>query len=467
MLILGIALCYLLGCAVLLTIDRKFSLPEIAGFSFLIGIGLETVFLFLLDVMQIHYSQLLLTGLNLLVILLLTYKDPIHLQDVKDKLNKFKNEAKSINYVALFVFCIIAYLFFAITVKNLFWPPAETDSITSFDKLGRVMAAEGRLKISLFQYNLQGAAGVYPPLFHGSFAYVYIFGAETPKIIITLFFLSLLLIFYQFLKSYVGATAAMLFTLILLATPEMYAHAALALGNMPTAAYICAATLSTYRWLDKREDKYFWTGAIMMGFAIWIRSDAIAFVLPALFVVLLHIWRTRDFKRLLMYGAFTILPFVIWLLYVKFKIQVPQTSRFNFAIGYSAERLSTMLNYVKAYLFAVSYREVHGGQLYGIVFISFFTALIVNAGLSFKKGMKTIFGNHVFLLVFIFMSFGLYFTEFYLINEDVQAAPIASLMASSFKRGMFYFIPLVLFYTATCYSSKIIFDKLERFRTAS
>ena len=98
-------------------------------------------------------------------------------------------------------------------VKNLFWPPSEGDSITAFDKMGRVMAMEGRLKISLFHYNLQGAAGVYPPLFHGSFAYVYIFGAETPKIVITLYFLSLLLLFYQFVKSYVGATAAMLFTL--------------------------------------------------------------------------------------------------------------------------------------------------------------------------------------------------------------------------------------------------------------
>jgi len=467
MLLFGIALCYLLGCSVLLKIDKKFSAPELIGFSFLAGIGIETVFLFVLDIVQIHYSQVLLMGINVALIFLLTYKYTITQQDLKDKWETFKSDSKSVNYVALFLFCIIAYLFYAIMVKNLFWPPAETDSITSFDKLGRIMAIEGRLKISLFQYNLQGAAGVYPPLFHGSFAYAYIFGAETPKIIITLFFLSLLLVFYQFVKNYVGSTAAMLFTLILMATPEMYAHAALGLGNMPTTAYICAAVLSTYIWLDKGEQKYFWTGAMMMGFAVWIRSDIIAFVAPAILVVLLHIWRTKDFKHFITYCSFAILPFVAWLLYVKLKIQMPQASRFDFAIGYSAERLSTMLHYVKAYLFAVSYNEVHGGQLYGIVFISFFIALIINAGLSFKKGAKTAFGNQSLLLLFILMSFVLYFTEFYLINEKVQAATIASLMASSFKRGMFYFIPLVVFYTATCYSSKVIFDKLEKFRTAT
>ena len=467
MLLVGILLCYLLGCSALFAINKKFTLPEIIGFSFLIGIGIESIFLFVLDVAQLHYSTTILIGLNLLCIVALTYKYSINVPYLKDKLSAFVPKANTVNYVAIFLFCVIAYLFYAIMLKNLFWPPAEGDSITSFDKLGRIMAIEGKLKISLFQYNLQGAAGIYPPLFHGSFAYVYIFGAETPKIIITLFFLSLLLLFYQFVKSYVGATAAMLFTLILMATPELYAHAALALGNMPTATYICAGALSIYTWMDKGDKKYFWLGAIMMGFTVWIRSDAIAFVAASLFMVFLYVLKTKDFKRLFMLGAFTIIPFIGWLLYVKLKIEMPQASRFNFAVGYSAERMSTMLGYIKAYLLAVSYREVHGGQLFGIVFISFFTALLINAGLAFKNGAKSVFGNQSFLLLFILVSFALYFTEFYLINEDVQAASIASLMASSFKRGMFYFIPLVLFYTATCYSSKIVFDKLEKYRTAS
>jgi hypothetical protein len=154
-------------------------------------------------------------------------------------------------------------------------------------------------------------------------------------------------------------------------------------------------------------------------------------------------------------------------LYVKLKIQLPQASRFDLSIGYNTYRLSTMLNYTKAYLFALPYREVHGGQLYGIVFVSFFVALLINAALAFKNGIKIVFGNQYLLLAFILVAFGLYFTEFYVINENVQASTIASLMASSFKRGMFYFIPIVLFYTATCHSSKILFGKLEKFRTGA
>lgn len=467
MLIVGIILCYLLGCSVILAINRKFTLSEIAGYSFLIGIGFETVFLFLLDIFQLQYSQLLLVAINLVLILALNRQYALNLQAFKEKFAGLKVSSSSINYVALFLFLFIAYLFYAISVKNLYWPPAEGDSIISFDKLARVMFFEGKLKISLFQYNLQGAAGVYPPLFHGSFAYVYIFGAETPKIVITFYFLSLLLIFYGFVKIYTNAVAAMLFTLILMATPELYAHAALALGNMPTAAYICGAVLATYLWLDKGDEKYFWLGGLMMGFVVWIRSDAIAFVAAAIFIIFLRALKTKDFKHLLIYAGFAILPFVSWLLYVKLKIQLPQATRFDTAIGYNTARLNTMFSYIKAYLFAVSNREVHGGQLYGIAFISFFFALIVNAGLAIKNGVKNVFGNQTLLLVFLFVSFGLYFTEFYLINENVQAATIASLMASSFKRGMFYFIPIVLFFTATSYASRAFFEKLEKYRTAS
>jgi hypothetical protein len=205
----------------------------------------------------------------------------------------------------------------------------------------------------------------------------------------------------------------------------------------------------------------------MMTFALWMRSDIIAFVAPTLLIVLWLTIRTKGFKRFIIYIAFAAIPFIAWLLYVKLKIQLPQASRFDFGIGFSADRLNTMLHYAKAYLFAVSFNEVDGGQLYGIAFLGFFIALLINAGLSFKKGAQTVFGNQRLLLLLILLSFGLYFTEFYLINEKVQASTIASLMASSFKRGMFYFIPLVLFYTATCYSSKIIFERMEKFRTGA
>lgn len=490
MVVIGLALCYLLGLAVLLTISRKYSLAELAGYSFLLGIGIETVFLFLLDVVGIRYSQGILIGLNVASIAALWglgfFPRHLHPSLATHKWNEFKFEPdprnflqlKNINIPALLIGGIMAYLFYCVTVKCLFWPPLERDSMGSFDKLARVMAIEGKLKISLFQYNLEGAGGVYPPLFHASMAYVYIFGAELPKIITTLFFLSTLLVFFDVVRKYAGATASAFFTFVLMLTPEYFAHAALALGNLPTTAYACAGSLCTIAWLDKREEKFFWLGAILTGFVVWVRSDTIVFTVAALLVMGIDFLRTKNWKRFLVYAVTAVAPFVIWALYLKFKIQVETTaSKFDLGIGFNSERFAILKGYIDAYLFGGTYDYkgmggADGGQLYGLSFILFFVMLLANIAwilyLFFRKGnWKSAITPGLYMLIFFFVSFTLYAALFYFINEKVQAAPLWSLMYSSFKRGIFCFLPLVLFYAATCGLSEWLWGKLEKFRMAA
>ncbi|MDB5281023.1 MAG: hypothetical protein JWO06_98 [Bacteroidota bacterium] len=478
MLTIALILCYLLGLSVLLAISRKFSLAELVGYSFLIGMGLETFFLFILDVINLHYSQGVLIGLNVFVIVAINGLNYKNLLVLKDEFKTPAFELKQINFVAVFIFCIMAYLFYAVTVKCLFWPPAEHDTIGSFDKLGRIMAQEGKLKISLFQYHLEGAGGIYPPLFHGSFAYVYIFGAETSKIVTTLFFLSLLTSFYGLLRNYASSTAAMLFTFILMITPELFSHAALSLDNLPTTAYVGAGAIATFIWLDKRDVKYLWIGAIMMAFTIWIRSDTIVFTAAALAVIVIDLIRKREFKRSLSYFAIAVAPFIMWTLYLKLKLGVAQAGKFDLHMGYNTQRMDLVGGYVKAFLFGGRRGAVDGGQLYGLGFMLFFIMLFINVAAAFWIGLKevmaktrkipsffvSILSDKAMVLIFLLVSFALYFTVFYLINEKVQNAPISSLMESSFKRGLFCFIPITLFYACTNQTSTWLFEKLERFR---
>lgn len=467
MLALGIILCYLLGLSVMLLINRKYLLAELIGYSFLIGIGLETVFLFLLDIVGVQYSIGALVGLNAVSILAINSANYKGLLQLKDEFKLPSFNIKNINFVAVFLFCLAAYLFYVITDKNLFWPATEHDSIGSFDKLARIMAIEGKLKISLFQYGLEGAGGVYPPLFHGSLAYAYIFSGVyvLPKIMITLYFLSLLTVFYSVVNKYVGSTAGALLTFVLMITPELFSHAALGLGNLPTTAYVCAGGLATILWVDKNDTKYFWLGAICMAFVIWIRSDTVVFTAAALLLAGIYFLRTKDFKRVLVYGAIVVAPFILWSLYVKLKLAVPsQGARFDLGIGYNAERMGQVGGYAKAYLFGGQKGNVDGGQLYGLVFLLFFFTLIANLiGAYFIKDRKQLL-NGAYALLFFCVSFALYFAVFYFINVKVQNAPMWSLMESSFKRGMFFFIPAALLYVATSPLSTIAFTKLEKFR---
>lgn len=465
MLTLAIVLCYLLGLSVMLLISRKYTLAELVGYSFLIGIGLETFFLFLLDVVGVKYSPGLLIGLNAALILAINGANYKGLLSLKEEFKAPSFGVKDINLVAVFIFCFIAYLFYVITVKNLYWPSTEHDSIGSFDKLARVMAIEGKLKISLFDYNLEGAGGVYPPLYHAAMAYTYIFGSVTAKVITTLFFLSLLTTFYSLVNLFVGSTAAMLFTFILMVTPELFSHAALGLGNLPTTAYVAPAALATYAWLQKRDKKYFWFGAITMAFAIWIRSDTIVFIAAALLVMGIDFLRHKNWKEFATYAGIIVSPFIIWNLYLKLKIQAAQEARFDLGIGYNTERVDLMSNYINAYLFGGQHGAVDGGQLYGLVFILFFVFVFLNLAWMYKAGWKQVIMDSLYPIAFFATSFILYAAVFYLINEKTQNAPMYSLMESSFKRGLFYFVPLALFYVAAGPISTFLFGKLEKFRT--
>ncbi|MBL0310239.1 MAG: hypothetical protein IPP77_11345 [Bacteroidetes bacterium] len=467
MLTFAIILCYLLGVSLMLLISRKYTMAELVGYSFLLGIGFETVFLFLLDVLNIRYTPSLLIGVNVICIAAINAANYKNLLALKSEWKKPEITLKSINPVAVFIFCVLIYLLYAVTVKNLFWPSTEHDTIGSFDKLGRVMAIEGKLKISLFQWDLQGAGGIYPPLFHSSFAYVYLFGAETAKIITTLFFVSLLSTFYSLVRKYVDATAAMLFTFILMLTPELFSHAALTLGNMPTAAYVCGGGLATAIWLETKERKYFWLGAILMAFVVWIRTDTIAFTFAAIFIVGLGFLKSKNWKLSSIYSAIVIAPFIIWNLYLKFKIGNIPSGKINLGIGYDAERMALMTDYAKAFLFGGHHGNVDGGQLYGMTFVLFFLVLIINLILIYKFGWKKILSDRMYALSFLAVSFMLYFLLFYIVDEKVQQAPIASLMESSFKRGMFCFAPLALFYAATSKAPALFFAWVEKFRTNS
>lgn len=464
MLIYGIILCYLSGLAILLTISRKYSLAELLGYSFLAGIGLETFFLFVLDIVNIRYSVEVLSALNAAFVALIFSVNYKKFLQLKDEWRTPSFSLQQVNLAAVLIFCIGAYLLYAITVKNLFWPPSEHDTISSFDKLGRIMAVEGKLKISLFDYHLEGAGGVYPPLFHGSFAYVYIFGAETSKIVTTLFFVSLLSSFYGALRNYTDSTVASLLTFVLMITPEMFSHAALSLGNMPTTAYVCAGGLATITWLDKRDDKYFWLGALFIALVVWIRSDTIVFTAAALLIVGLDFLRTKDWKRTIIYGAITAAPFVIWALYLRLKIGTSTGGKFDFGMGYNSERFDLVWGYIKAFLFGGQKGAIDGGQLYGIVFMLFFLVLLINVALIYKNGVSAFINDNRNTLLFLFVSFFAYAFLFYFIDVKVQRAPIASLMESSFKRGMFCFIPIALFYVATSNASTWLFSRIENFR---
>ncbi len=457
MLFVGILMLYVTGASILVRFGTRFSWKEMISFSFLLGIAAQTFFMFIADLIGFGFTQLVLffASFGLVIFsydLLYSYYQE-HKQDIKLPAFSFG----ALNYPAALLFLLILVLFYIIAQKNLYWPAAEHDSIASFDKLGMVMALEGKIKISLFQYNLQGSGGIYPPLFHGGIAYMYLFGAESPKIITTLFYASLLLSFYALCKKYVSAINALFFTLLLEMVPEMYSHAALLLGNIPTTANVAVAGITLFYWIDKRDNAYLWLSAAFVALSLWTRNDTIGFAVAAVAVVTWVLAKEKDWKRIAIYAAVSFSTLVLWTLYLQLKIDIPQSSRFVDHFGFDAHKMEVMVLYVLSMLSWLQFGTMSPGHLlYGLAFILPIIIILLN--------VKHIRKDHAEKLVFILISFVVYFMIFYMLDEKKQAAPISELMESSFKRGMFCFIPLLLFYASTSSVANSFSTWVENFR---
>ncbi len=457
MLIVGILMLYLTGATLLMRISTHFCWKEVISYSFPIGLTINTLFMFVCDVIGFGFTEYVLFFASFAIIALnydLLYS---YYQEHKKDMKLPSLSLSNMNYAAAFLSIVILILFYIITSKNLYWPTSEHDAIASFDKLGMVMALEGKIKISLFEYNLQGSGGIYPPLFHGGIAYLYLFGASSPKIISTLFYISLILGFYSLVKKYVKPIMALFFTLLLAVAPELYSHAALLLSNLPATANVMIASLTLFIAIDKKEKSYLWLSAIFTAITLWTRNDTIGFAIAAIAIVFLSFYKSKDWKTIGGYALIAISTFVLWTLYLKLVIAIPQSSRFVDHLGFDSKKMETMLLYVFSMFTWLQYGTMPPGHmLYGISFLLSIIIILLN--------IKNIRSDKALVLFYFLISFAIYFMIFYLLDENKQDAPISSLMESSFKRGMFCFIPILLFYSATCKVGIWISDKIEAFR---
>ncbi|MFN8308856.1 MAG: hypothetical protein U0T73_02735 [Chitinophagales bacterium] len=457
LLIVGILMVYLTGAGILTRISRLWSWKELIAFSFLIGIAAETFFMLICDIIGFQFSAIVLFFASFAIVVACYDSLAAYWIEKRKDINLGNWSLTTLNYPAVLLLLIILVLFYIITEKNIFWPTTEHDAIGSFDKLGIVMALEGRIKISLFQYGLQGAGGIYPPLFHGSIAYLYLFGAEQPKWITTFFYISLLLGFYAFMKKQVSSIMALFFTLLLEMVPELYSHAALLLGNLPTTAYVGNASLALLVWLQTKEQRYFWLATILMALSLWIRNDTIGFAAASVLLVFLSSWKERNWKQFGIHLAAVAAPIVIWTLYLKFRIATTQGERFVDHFGFDGAKMSLMLNYLLSYFSWIQFGNMPPGiQLYGLGFMLPFLIILLNFR-NWKKDKPQ-------ALLFLAVSFAIYFLVFYLIDEKKQEASISSLMESSFKRGMFCFIPLLMYYAGTSSLMQSLSARMENFR---
>ena len=451
MIVFGLITAFFLGLSVIHFISRDFSILEKIGFSYIIGIGLETLFMFILDVMNIRFTGIILIFVSLICILALNYQN---IKNIMGKISHFdfklpKVNIKKIKLVWLFFFVLTCFLLYGSVSKCLYWPTSAYDNVTSFDLMGKVMGIEGKIYNSLFEVDgvavrSVGAGAVYPPLVAGNFAFAYCFGLATSKIMSALLFVFFVIAFYSLLAKYINKTSSMIFTFFMIIAPEMFAFTSLSTSNIPFMIYAAFAIITLFIWFDKQDRKYLYISAILMFFTTWARGEGIAFFGVAFLMLLFDAIKNKNWKELLIYSSIVLLSIISWNLYLKFTIEITQ-NRFISHLFWDYSKFSKILTGVK--------NLITNTNLYGISFYLFFLVFLLN--------IKNLFQDKIHLIVMILLSLLAYSSLFYQIDNEVQRASIESLMMSSYKRGLFTFIPLIWFYISTAKVTNFVVGRLE------
>jgi hypothetical protein len=490
-------LIYLLGLSLLYLLSREFKVTERLALAMPMGLGLTTFLMFILD-RTIHS----ITGNSVMVAVLFTIAVFIGIRlyldqkanDLPWKRPRQKIDLSWLTMVWLVFAGMTAYLVYGITIKCLYWPPAEFDTIEGYDLLSKAIAHEHIIVNSILSNKaiVEGCGPrlLYPPLLALANSLCYMTGHDTPKLINAFFYVSWAFIFYLLLRRFVTSANAIIFTFLTIVVPEMFAHGSFSLTNLPCAIYSTIAVASFLIWYEQKKEGFFYLSYLAMIFALWTRSEAIVFIGVILLILLYIAMKEKRYKYLLIYAT-TVVPFLIWSIFLKAYVPRSQAEFFIRHPFFDGSKMTKVLH--------TAWELMSRSDLYGVTFYLFIAAVFlniaVNIALDFKRNKFVLGGLIIWLVIavavgvnlFSLILFGaLLFAACY-VNHDkwaLLAIFLLSLagytalfyqmsdadgtlfspggwMQSGYKRGLFCYAPLALFYVATSKWVNWAFTKLD------
>jgi len=450
MIVLGVLLIFIIGFLVLNLISFYFSWEEKVGLSFPIGIGIQTMVMLLCNMFGVNLNRVIVVAIALFLIILLSILFKIYKGNSVGKVEMSQYSQSKYNFIWLFFIILIFYFEYMNFAKCIFFPTFDRDSLAGFDTIGYIIAQEHTLKdLSIFQSNYMpyihdaGSYITYAPMVQLSYAFMYILGSETSKLIPALMFLSLLISFYGSMKRVIGKTGAAIATFFMMITPEMIAFSSLSATNVihATSASLGIIYLTLWHYSKFRKDLYI--SSLLLGINIWTRTDGIVFILAALSIVFAYSSKNKQWKNVLPL-LLSFIPAFLWIIFSRCNNLYADSIAILHPF-WDKDKASIILAFVKSHYANTSY--------YGWSFVFFLVSMIINSWYLIQKK------DNLFLLYIIFSATIFYI--FLLYHIDYKWDSIQQVMAYSAKRFLFCFIPIVWFYSMSNTCTKNILRQID------
>jgi hypothetical protein len=312
------------GAACARAILQRPNVLDYAGLAFPLGAGVPAFALFLVSMtgVKLNLTTLACT-LILLVIacLVIIKKDQSEPRSARETHKKLVFDADTV--VTGLVWLLILGLFFA----------------AAFISIGRAYSSWDAIAIwSAKAYGIAHEQSIYGVLEWGAYKFAYplnlplqisyfsmLNGDMGPasKILFPLYYLSLLIMGYRFLKhSGVPQWLASLGVLLIGSVFIFYEHATRGYANLPFTAYLVGGALYMIAGVFRDRPRMQLAGSLMLGLAAWTRAEGIGYCLVVLAVVVVVHFLARRGK---LFPAHMIIPLVlltgIWMIFSAEHIQ--------------------------------------------------------------------------------------------------------------------------------------------------
>lgn len=261
-------------------IRKNLSISIKIALGYIIGIGLSTYISFLLNILGIPFSllstlSLLSISILILVLLHIVNKIPIF-NKIPTKIFVTQGKMQKILYF------LIIFLIISAFISSIYWPVKDWDSIVLYDFRAKVFNQTGFMLDGVNR----GYFFNYPLLSSIAHAFVYQTGFNYPGIIHSLFFFSLSIIIFNYLKTETNKSWALLWTFITLISPALYGHAQMTYTNLIYSTYLISSLLFLDNWLKDKNNNNLAISSMLLGLSIWTRSAEPFWIIPILLVFL-------------------------------------------------------------------------------------------------------------------------------------------------------------------------------------
>ena len=318
--IIPLILTTIFGLSLTYIITKNLDRFERLGLAFILGLGLQTLFMFLFYLVGIRFTLInlnleiiFLTTINILLLFLLK-RMSLFLEYIKS-FSAMKSQITSwIKHKTLveklFIY-VLSFLILLSFIIGVYWPVSGWDSLVLFDFRAITFVATGGMEDGIARGYFFG----YPLLTSLAHTWLYFFNGN-PHLAYWGLYVSFVFILYATLSQLTVAVIVIWATFLVAIFLPLYTGSYFDYTNMPYIVYILSGIFYLLRWHKERKGEFLIVAMILTGLSTWTRETEPFWVINLLFALIVTLLSFR--KDLIRVFILLILSFIIF-----FAIQQP------------------------------------------------------------------------------------------------------------------------------------------------